>query len=349
MSNPTELPPASVVFGCAGPDLLAEEAAFFAEVRPFGFILFARNCQTPEQVAALTHDLRASIGRPDAPVLIDQEGGRVQRLKPPHWSDSPAADRFGALAVRDPDAAATACRLNARLIASELQAIGVDVDCLPCLDLNHAPGSPAIGSRAFSGDPATVAALGRAQVEGLCAGGVLPIMKHVPGHGRARVDSHLELPRIEAGLDDLRGSDFAPFRAMADLPLAMTGHLVITAVDPERPATQSPRVIGDLIRGEIGFGGILFSDDIGMHALSGGFAERSARALDAGCDIVLHCSGDMREMREVAGVCAPLRERPWTQWMAARKWGETARDTALFDVTEGRNELARMLAACDVT
>lgn len=339
MSNPTERPLAAV-FGCAGPELLPEEAAFFGKAQPFGFILFARNCETPAQVARLTAALRASIGRPDAPVLIDEEGGRVQRLKPPQWRDAPAAARFGEIAETDIARAEAACRLNARLIAYELASIGVDVDCLPCLDLFHAPGSPAIATRSFSADPEVVIRLGRAQVAGLQAGGVLPIMKHLPGHGRADVDTHLALPTLEEDLDTLLSTDIRPFKALSGLPMAMTAHIVFRAMDPQRPATQSPTVIAELIRGEIGFQGILFTDDIGMQALSGDFAERSARALEAGCDIVLHCSGAMDEMRQVVGGSRAVSEEVWNQWRSLR----TARpDTEDLNWEEGLAELSRLM------
>lgn len=317
MSDPTERPLAAV-FGCSGPRLLPEEAAFFAQTRPFGFILFARNCETPAQVARLTQSLRACVGRPDAPVLIDQEGGRVQRLKPPHWRDTPPAARFGEIAQCDMARAEAACHLNARMIAHELAAIGIDVDCLPCLDLFHAPGSPAITTRSFSASPEVVIRLGEAQAKGLMTGGVMPIMKHLPGHGRADVDTHLALPTLSEDLDTLLSTDIRPFKALSTLPMAMTAHIVIKAIDPERPATQSPKVIADLIRGEIGFNGILFTDDIGMQALSGDFGERASRALAAGCDVVLHCSGVMAEMLEVANTCQAMSERPWNQWRELR-------------------------------
>lgn len=343
MSDQTERRPKSVVYGCAGPELLPEEAEFFADTQPFGFILFARNCLEPDQVRRLTAALRSSVGRTDVPILIDQEGGRVERLKPPHWRHAPAAAVFGAVAEKDVDRALTACRLNARNIAEQLAPIGIDVNCLPCLDLFHAPGSPAIGDRAFSTDPELVARLGQAQVDGLMAGNVLPIMKHMPGHGRAKVDSHLELPIIEAPLDALRRSDFIPFRTLSNLPLAMTGHVVVKAIDPDNPATQSAIVIRDIIRQEFGFSGILFSDDIGMQALSGGFADRARKALAAGCDIVLHCSGVMEEMRDVAGVCDIVPERVWKQWLKARAGTAVATpDQSQPDTGKLLSELAGM-------
>lgn len=297
--------PAAVVFGCAGATLSEAERAFFSATDPLGFILFARNCVDPAQVTALVRALRDSVGRDDAPVLIDQEGGRVARLRPPHWRAAPAAAVFGLLARTDPVAAADALRLNTRLIAAELSALGIDVDCLPVLDVPQAGAHDVIGDRAYGGGPEIVAMLGRAACEGLREGGVLPVIKHVPGHGRAAADSHAALPVVDASLDMLRQSDFMPFAALSDMPLAMTAHVVYSALDPARPATLSPTVIGDIIRGELGFTGVLLSDDIGMGALSGGFAERAEAALDAGCDLILHCSGDMPEMQAVATAIRP--------------------------------------------
>ena len=268
-----------------------------------GFILFQRNCETPDQVRALLAELREAVGRGDAPVLIDQEGGRVARLKPPHWPAYPAA---AALAALGGERAREAVRLGARLIADDLAALGITVDCLPVLDI-PVPGSDAvIGDRAYGDRPEPVAALGRAACEGLLAGGVLPVLKHIPGHGRGAVDSHLALPRVEAPRAVLEESDFAPFRDLADMPLAMTAHIVYTAFDAERPATLSRRVIDEAIRAGIGFDGLLLTDDLSMRALGGSFAGRAAGALEAGCDLVLHCNGEMAEMTEVAGAVAPL-------------------------------------------
>ncbi len=268
-----------------------------------GFILFQRNCETPDQVRALLAELREAVGRGDPPVLIDQEGGRVARLKPPHWPAYPAA---AALAALGGERAREAVRLGARLIADDLAALGITVDCLPVLDI-PVPGSDAvIGDRAYGDRPEPVAALGRAACEGLLAGGVLPVLKHIPGHGRGAVDSHLALPRVEAPRAVLEESDFAPFRDLADMPLAMTAHIVYTAFDAERPATLSRRVIDEAIRAGIGFDGMLLTDDLSMRALGGSFAGRAAAALEAGCDLVLHCNGDMAEMTEVAGAVGPL-------------------------------------------
>jgi beta-N-acetylhexosaminidase len=308
LSVPESRTPKAVIFGCAGKTLTAQERAFFAANNPFGFILFARNLEAPDQVRALVQALRECVGRSDAPVLIDQEGGRVARLKPPHWRAAPAAATIAALADQDMDAAREAVWLNARLIGSELAALGIDVDCAPVCDV-PAPGSHnVIGDRAYGSDPDRVAALARAAALGFLDAGVLPVIKHMPGHGRTRVDSHLELPIVDATRAELEKTDFAPFRALADMPWGMTGHLRFTALDPDRPATTSPTIIRDIIRGHIGFDGLLLTDDLSMKALGGSFAERTKAALEAGCDVVLHCNGDMAEMEAVAAAAAPLTE-----------------------------------------
>ncbi|MBT6116559.1 MAG: beta-N-acetylhexosaminidase [Rhodospirillaceae bacterium] len=299
VADPSSPRPAPVVFGLAGTALSAPERPFFAEADPLGFILFARNCETPGQVRALVEDLRDLVGRADAPVLIDQEGGRVARLGPPHWRRSPAAWNFVELARRAPESGVEAARLNARLMACELAALGIDVDCAPVLDVRQADAHEVIGDRAHGDDPNIVSALGRAVAEGLLAGGVLPVIKHVPGHGRARADSHLELPRVDTPRRDLAAIDFAPFAALADMPWAMTAHVLYAALDSERPATTSAKVIAEVIRGEIGFDGVLVSDDLGMKALGGPLGARGADALTAGCDLALHCSGKMDEMLAV--------------------------------------------------
>lgn len=293
------------VAGCSGPVLTADERAFFREADPFGFILFRRNISDPAQVKALTTALREAVRR-DAPVLIDQEGGRVQRMAAPHWPKYPAGRVYRRMAEGDPERHRTLVRLGARLIAEDLRTVGVDVDCLPVLDVPVAGSHDIIGDRAYSDDPQEVAALGRAAIEGLLAGGVLPVMKHVPGHGRATADSHEALPRVAASLDELRQHDFVPFRLLADCPMAMSAHIVFDAIDPDRPATQSPRVVAEIIRGEIGFDGLLLTDDLSMRALSGGFRARTAAALAAGCDVALHCNGDLAEVAAVAEAADPL-------------------------------------------
>ncbi|ACI98450.1 beta-N-acetylhexosaminidase [Rhodospirillum centenum] len=333
--------PLAVAFGCAGPDLTAQERAFFREADPFGFILFRRNAETPEQVRRLTGDLRDAVGR-DAPVLIDQEGGRVARLRPPHWPEFPAARRIGDLAERDPEAGARAAWLDGRLLAHMLADVGIDVDCAPVADL-PVPGShDVIGDRAFGADPGLVARLARAQAEGLLAGGVLPVVKHLPGHGRASADSHRELPVVTAERAVLEATDFAPFRALSDLPCGMAAHVVYTAVDPAMPASTSAAVIRTVIRGWIGFQGLLFSDDLSMQALSGGPGERARAVLAGGCDVALHCNGVLAEMLEIAAAAPHLSEA------GAVRWGRAA---ALRDAVEPadagalRREFDALLAA----
>jgi beta-N-acetylhexosaminidase len=294
------------IYGLAGPFLSVAEAAFFAEAQPWGFILFARNIENPEQVRALTASLRATVNDPRAPILIDQEGGRVARLKPPHWKARPPAARFGALYAGNPEAAREATYLNARLIAHDLCELGINVDCLPVLDVPQPGAHDIIGDRAFASDPGIVIALGRAQIEGLMDGGVLPVMKHIPGHGRAGSDSHLELPRVAAEMEELSALDFVTFRSLDTCPMAMTAHVVYDSIDPQRPATTSPKVVRDVIRGEIGFDGLLMSDDLSMKALAGPLNVRAKAALFAGCDVVLHCNGDMDEMKDVASEAKPL-------------------------------------------
>jgi beta-N-acetylhexosaminidase len=336
--------PAAVIFGCAGPRLSDDERAFFRDADPLGFILFARNVATPEQVRALTGDLRDCVGRADAPVLIDQEGGRVARLKPPYWRVAPPAALFGELYARDPEAAVEATRLNARLIAADLAPLGIDVDCAPVLDVTVKGAHGVIGDRAFGGVPAVVAALGRAQAEGLLAGGVIPVMKHVPGHGRARADSHFELPIVEASRAELEACDFAPFRALADLPWAMTAHVLYRALSGNQPATTSESVVREVIRGHIGFDGLLITDDLSMQALDGTHTERTQAGLAAGCDVALHCNGDRDQMRKIAGVVPALTPRAWARVDRGDRQRQGAIDGADADTLERtRRRLAMLL------
>ena len=290
----------ALILGLSGLTLTPEERAFFAELQPWGFILFKRNCESKAQVLQLTDALRSLTGRDDTPILIDQEGGRVARLRPPVWRLPPPAWTFAELYARDVETAEEAAALNSRLIADELREIGVNVSCSPCVDLLHDDGHGIIGDRALGRDPHQIISLARAVAEGLMDGGVLPVIKHIPGHGRAKADSHLELPVLDTAHEELSRSDFVPFRSLNDMPMAMTAHVVYAAIDDERCATWSSRLIHTVIRGEIGFDGLLMSDDVGMNALTGGFDERTYRALVAGCDVALHCSGDMGEMLEVA-------------------------------------------------
>ncbi len=297
----------AAIFGCAGATMTQEEQRFFKDADPLGFILFQRNCDSPDQIRALVQALRDSVGRPDAPVLIDQEGGRVARLRPPKWRAAPAPGRIGAIAAHDRDRALQVARLNALLMGRELAELGITVDCAPVLDLRFPEAhTGVVGDRALGSDPDLVGALGGAVCEGLLAGGVDPVIKHMPGHGRALVDSHHGLPRVDAPLNDLRQSDFLPFRRLAEMPWGMTCHVVYAAIDPERPATISPKVIAEIIRGEIGFDGILVTDDLCMQALQGKLGDRARQALAAGCDVALHCSSDLDEMREVAAGAGPI-------------------------------------------
>lgn len=286
------------ILGCAGRSLSLDERAFFQREKPYGFILFARNIDTPDQVRDLVTEMRGTVGW-QAPVLIDQEGGRVQRMTRPHWRKYPTGAVFGALYERDPDRAADLCRLNAHLLASDLAELGIDVDCLPLLDLPQPGAHDVIGARAFSADIAPTVALARAQVAGLADAGVTGVIKHIPGHGRALADSHLDLPRIDTPLATLEAHDFPPFTAFADAPYGMTAHLLLTALDAERPSTTSAVVIQHVIRGRIGFKGLLMTDDLSMNALGGTLGERAAPSIAAGCDLVLHCNGDMTEMEPV--------------------------------------------------
>ncbi|WCL53129.1 beta-N-acetylhexosaminidase [Gimibacter soli] len=289
-----------VVFGCAGTTLSDEEAAFFSEVKPAGFILFARNVGTPDEVRALVTALKKTTGRKHVPVMIDQEGGRVQRLKAPHWRAYPPMETFGHMARQDATLGASALRLNCRLIADDLVQLGINVNCLPVLDVPQRGADKVIGDRAFAHDPQLVGALGRIALESLADGGVLGVLKHIPGHGRSLVDSHHGLPRVSASLEDLSKTDFVPFAALHDAPFAMTAHIIYQAIDPARPATLSKVVIGRIIRMKIGFQGILFSDDLSMNALDGAIEKRAADALAAGCDIALHCNGNLAEMKAIA-------------------------------------------------
>ena len=336
-------PPRAVIFGCKAYALSEEERAFFRATDPAGFILFERNCQSPDQVRRLCADLRAAVGRGDAPILIDQEGGRVRRLKPPHWRPAPAARVFADLAARDPIAGIEAARTNAHLMALELSDLGINVDCAPVLDLPQSDADPIIGDRAYGNEPAGVVRLARAVADGLMAGGVIPIIKHIPWHGRARADSHKELPRVEASHAELSAHDFRPFRDLADLPMAMTAHIVYEAIDASAPATLSRKVIDTIIRGEIGFDGWLMSDDLSMKALIGSFAERAKGSLDAGCDVVLHCNGDMNEMKDVASGTRPLDDSGLRRLDAAL--GLIKSPGPAFDPIAGEERLTSLLSA----
>ena len=322
MSGITSKTGATILGGIAGPDLSPDERDFFRAADPWGFILFGRNVDTPERLTRLTAGLRETVGR-DAPILIDQEGGRVQRMRAPHWTDFAAPLDLAAHGER-------AVWLQYRLLGAELQAMGIDVDCAPGLDIAGATTHPFLLNRCFGGDAETVTRLGRAAADGLMAAGVLPVMKHLPGHGRTKVDSHHDLPVIDATLEDLEQTDFAPFRALADLPMAMTCHIRLTAVD-DAPATASKPVI-ELIRNRIGFDGLLMTDDIGMQALSGTLPERAAAAIAAGCDMVLSCNETIPEMERIVAASGGLRDAALRRANAALSFRKAPDDADLTDL-----------------
>jgi beta-N-acetylhexosaminidase len=328
----------ALICGCKGPTLEPDERAFLRESLPWGLILFKRNVVDRAQLRALTSAFREIVGRADAPVLIDQEGGRVQRMAPPHWQAYPAAARFEATS-----APSRAAWLAARLIAHDLREVGITVDCAPVLDVAEAATHAVIGSRAFSSIPERVAALGRAVCDGLMAGGVAPVVKHMPGHGRARADSHLELPTVEASFEELAARDFAPFVALRDAPMAMTAHVVYSAIDPTAPATTSPIVVGRIMRERIGFDGLILSDDLSMKALGGPFAQRARAVFAAGVDIALHCNGELAEAAPVAEASPDLSGQALRRAEAAL--ARIAGGPQPLDVEAARAELASLFAA----
>lgn len=335
---------AAFICGASGPKLTADEIAFFRDADPWGFILFKRNCETPDQIRALTDRMRDAVGR-DAPVLIDQEGGRVQRLGPPQWPAYPTGRTYGDVFARSPEDGLAAARLGARLIAADLRALGIDVDCLPVLDVPVEGAHDVIGHRAYGLTPDVVSELGRAAASGLLDGGVLPVIKHIPGHGRAGVDSHHQLPVVTTPREELEATDFPPFRDAAALPLAMTAHVVYADLDPDAPATTSKTVIDEVIRGFIGFDGCLMSDDVSMQALSGSIGTRTAAAIAAGCDLALHCNGVLAEMVAVASAAPALAghaARRAEAALAARRRPEA------FDEAAARAEFARLTATASV-
>jgi len=333
--------PRALIFGCAGPCLGSAEADFFRESDPLGFILFKRNCETPEQLTALVKALRASVGRHDAPVLIDQEGGRVVRMGAPYWRVPPAAGAIGALAERNWAVGCRAAWLNARLIAADLHQAGIDVCCLPVLDLQYRGASNVVGDRAFSSNPELVAQLGRAAAEGLLAGGVLPVIKHMPGHGRAMVDSHDEMPRVVAGLADLERCDFRPFRRLRDLPIGLSAHILYINIDDDLPGTLSPKVIAGIIRNSIGFDGLLLSDDLSMDALLGSLGERAAAALAAGCDIALHCNGQIEEMADIVSKVGEMSGEASRRWIAISDFKNNEKSSNINSLLEEFDNLMK--------
>jgi beta-N-acetylhexosaminidase len=328
------------ITGVSGTELGVAERAFIAETRPWGFILFKRNVETPEQVASLVSRLRDAAGRPEAPVLIDQEGGRVQRLGPPHWPVYPAGAMFGALYDVERALGLKAARLSARLIAADLAELGVTVDCLPLADVPVAGADAVIGNRAYGTEPGKVAAIARAVTDGLEEGGILPVLKHIPGHGRATADTHFKLPVVDTPRKELERTDFAAFQPLADLPIAMTAHVVFSALDPAQPATTSATMVDQVIRGVIGFQGLLMSDDVSMNALAGSLAERTRAIFAAGCDIVLHCNGKLDEMRDVAGETPELSGKALER---ARKALASRKAPKPFDRVAARAELDALI------
>ncbi len=327
------------ITGLAGTTLTTAERHFVQEADPWGLILFKRNVTTPDVLRRLIAEFRTAVGR-QAPVLVDQEGGRVQRLGPPHWPAYPPGAAYGAVFDRDPETGLRAARLGGRLIAGDLAQLSIDVDCAPVADVPAVGADPVIGDRAYGTDPAKVAALAGAFAAGLTEGGVLPVLKHLPGHGRATADSHQRLPVVTADRATLDATDFAAFRPLCDLPLGMTAHVVFTAIDPVAPATTSANIVKHVIRDSIGFTGLLMSDDISMGALSGSLSERSRAAIAAGCDVVLHCNGVLSEMVEVAAEAPALAgaaARRAAAALAARK------PPAPLDIAAGRTELAKLL------
>lgn len=331
--------PAAFITGISGLSLSSDERAFLREADPSGLILFKRNVQDPAQVTALTKSFRDLLGR-DVPVLVDQEGGRVQRLGPPHWPAYPPGITYGRLYDRDPEIGKAAAHLGARLIAADLHAVGIDVDCLPLADVPVAEADPVIGDRAYGQSPAKVAAVAAEVGAGLLAGGVVPVLKHIPGHGRATADSHAKLPVVDTDRATLERTDFAAFRPLAGLPTAMTAHVVFTAIDPLAPATTSATIISQVIRGAIGFQGLLMSDDVSMGALAGTIGERTHAALAAGCDIVLHCNGQLGEMQEVAAAASRLTGKAAARAVAALAM---RRRPSEIDIAAARKQFAALL------
>lgn len=297
----------ALIVGLNGLTLTSDEARFLGRERPLGVIVFARNVADPDQLRQLVDDARSAIGSADVLTLVDQEGGRVRRLRPPHWRDLPAAEKYAELYGSDRAGGCDAARAVARLTAHDLLSVGLNTDCAPCADVPVAGANAVIGDRAYGETWEQVAALASAVADGYLAGGVLPVVKHIPGHGRADADSHLALPVVRTERARLEETDFAAFRALAHLPAAMTAHVVYTAIDDAQPATTSRRVIDEVVRGSIGFGGLLMSDDLSMKALAGTIGERASAVIAAGCDCALHCNGDLDEM-EMAAASVPMMD-----------------------------------------
>ncbi len=329
------------ISGCAGMALTAEEITFFKRTSPWGLILFKRNVESPAQLTKLTADFREAVGRKDAPVLIDQEGGRVQRMGPDTWRKYPSARLFGDLYKRDKVAGLRAARAAGRLMGEDLAAVGITSDCLPVLDVPQPGAHDVIGNRAYAMEVEQVMALARAHTAGVMEAGVMPVMKHIPGHGRSEVDSHHNLPVVKASRAELEAIDFPPFAAFADLPMAMTAHVIFTALDSKNPATLSRKVIKSVIREQIGFQGLLMTDDLSMKALSGTFKEKVDAALQAGCDVVLYCYSDIGQMEQVAAAAGPLKSKALRRAKAALK---TRRKPLPFDRKAALKDLEMVLS-----
>ena len=331
--------PKAVIFGCQSHQLTAEERRLFSATRPFGLILFARNIDTPRQVLDLSAEFRACVGRAEAPVLIDQEGGRVARLKSPHWEEYPAAAKLGRLYEHDAVSGIAAAKLLGRLLAWQLRPFGITVNCAPVADLRFDGADNVIGDRAFSTNPESVAKLARAVCDGLMAGGVFPVIKHLPGHGRATADTHKEKAVVDTPLEELRKTDFVPFSSLRDMPFGMTAHVTYSAIDPDNSASLSPKVI-QVIRRQIKFSGLLMSDDLTMKALTGDMAALAKGVLKAGCDLALYCKHDVDEMTRIAEVVGPMSAEAVLRWQKARK---SLRRLKLFDPSLARAEFRQLL------
>ena len=338
--RPQAVPIQATIFGLSGPRLTSAEATFFRDVNPWAFILFARNIETPKQVKTLTQALKDCVGR-DALIFIDQEGGRVQRLRPPHWNNYRPAKDFAALYSVNPNLARRAVYLQMRLIGDDLYKLGITANCAPVLDIPVEGADDIISDRAYGDDPKSVIPLAHAVMAGLTASGVAPVIKHIPGHGRATVDSHKALPRIKTGLQQLELTDFVPFNALSDAPMAMTAHAVYDALDPKHPATISRKAIYNFIRARFGFDGILMSDDLDMKALSGTLRERTEHVLRAGCDIALQCSGKLPDMVEVATGARAMSATSLIRAKLAENCAGTPRE---FDRSDAESELEAAFA-----
>lgn len=333
--------PLPVVFGCSWTELTIAERRFFAEVNPFGFILFRRNCESKDQVRWLVRELRSIVNRSDAPIFIDQEGGRVARLQPPRWSKQPAAQLFGEIYREDPDWAIETLQISTRITAHELRDLEITANCAPVADLLFDDATSALGDRCFGRKPEMVAALARAAAETMLSCGVLPVLKHYPGHGRMRLDPHKTLPVIQESRPELESEDFVPFELLRDMPCGMTSHAVYAALDSNKPASLSAIVHQEVIRGILGFDGLLLSDDLAMKALVGVPDNLAARAIEAGTDLVLHCSANMDEMRLVASRLQPMSDQSWARWLRAKEMASAADED--FDPVEEAARLDTLL------